>query len=77
LKYLAPYIFKVAISNRRLVSLKDRIVTFTFRKPGSNRLRSIRLEVIEFIRRFLQHVLPTGFMQFLWLCRVAHRRSRW
>jgi hypothetical protein len=63
LKYLAPYIFKVAISNRRLVSLKDRIVTFTFRKPGSNRLRSIRLEVIEFIRRFLQHVLPTGFVK--------------
>lgn len=63
LKYLAPYVFKVAISNRRLVSLKNRIVTFTFRKPGSNRLRSTRLEVIEFIRRFLQHVLPTGFVK--------------
>lgn len=63
LTYLAPYVFKVAMSNRRLVSLKNRIVTFTFRKPGSNRLRSTRLEVIEFIRRFLQHVLPTGFVK--------------
>jgi hypothetical protein len=51
------------MSNRRLVSLKNRIVTFTFRKPGSNRLRSTRLEVLEFIRRFLPHVLPTGFVK--------------
>ncbi len=63
LKDLAPYVFKVAISHRRLVGLKDRIVTFTSRKPGSNRPRTIRLAVIECIRRFLQHVLPTGFMK--------------
>jgi hypothetical protein len=63
LKYLAPYGFKGAMSNRRLVRRKNRIVTFTFRKPGSNRLRSTRLEVIEFIRRFRQHVLPTGFVK--------------
>ncbi len=63
LTYLAPYVFKVAMSNRRLVGLKDRIVTFTSRKPGSNRPRTIRLAVIECIRRFLHHVLPTGFMK--------------
>jgi hypothetical protein len=61
--YLAPYVFRVAISNRRLISLKDRIVTFPYRKPRSARPRTIHLDVIEFIRRFLQHVLPDGFMK--------------
>jgi hypothetical protein len=63
LTYLAPYVFKVAISNRRIVSLTDRIVTFTYRKPGSARPRTTQLDVLEFIRRFLQHVLPSGFMK--------------
>jgi hypothetical protein len=62
-EYLAPYVFKVAISNRRIVGLKDRIVTFTYRKPGSSRPRTTRLDVLEFMRRFLQHVLPAGFMK--------------
>ncbi len=62
-KYLAPSVFKVAISHRRIVSLKDRIVTFTYRKPGSSRPRTTRLDVLEFMRRFLQHVLPAGFMK--------------
>ena len=61
--YLAPYIFKVAISNHRLVSLKDRTVTFTYRKVGSARLRTAHLDGMEFLRRFLQHVLPDGFMK--------------
>jgi hypothetical protein len=60
---LAPYVFKVAISNRRIVSLTDRTVTFTYRKVGSARLRTAHLDVMEFLRRFLQHVLPDGFMK--------------
>jgi len=63
LQYLAPYVFKVAISNSRIVSLTDRTVTFTYRKPGSARPRTTSLDAIEFIRRFLQHVLPDGFMK--------------
>ena len=63
LKYLAPYVFKVAISNSRIVSLKDRTVTFTYRKPRSSRQRTANLDATEFIRRFLQHVLPHGFMK--------------
>ena len=58
-----PTVFKVAISNRRIVSLTDRTVTFTYRKPGSARPRTTHLDAIEFIRRFLQHVLPDGFMK--------------
>jgi hypothetical protein len=61
--YLAPYVFKVAISNSRLISLKERTVTFTYRKPDSARPRTMSLDVLEFMRRFLQHVLPSGFMK--------------
>ena len=61
--YLAPYVFKVAISHQRLVSLTDRTVTFTYRKVGSARPRTAHLDVMEFLRRFLQHVLPEGFMK--------------
>jgi Putative transposase/Transposase zinc-binding domain len=61
--YLAPSIFQVAISNHRLVSLQDRTVTFTYQKVGSVRLRTTHLDVLAFIRRFLQHVWPHGFMK--------------
>jgi len=63
LKYLAPYIFRVAISNSRITVVKDRNVTFSYRKKGSNRPRQVTLDALEFIRRFLQHVLPSGFMK--------------
>ena len=59
----APSVFTVAISNRRIVSLTDRIVTFTSRKPGSARPRTTQLDVLECRRRFLQHVVPSGFMK--------------
>jgi putative transposase len=61
LKYLAPYVFRVAISDRRIVSFDDQTVTFSYR--GSNRWRQMTLEAMEFIRRFLQHVLPSGFQK--------------
>jgi hypothetical protein len=63
LKYLAPYVFKVAIANSRIVKVENRTVTFHYKKPHSQRLRTMALDVMEFIRRFLQHVLPTGFMK--------------
>jgi hypothetical protein len=63
LEYLAPYVFKVAISNSRIIKVEDRKVFFKYRKPKSNRWRTMVLDVMEFMRRFLQHVLPTGFMK--------------
>lgn len=63
LQYLAPYVFRVAISDRRIVSCDDETVTFSYRKSGSNRWRTMTLEAMEFIRRFLQHVLPRGFQK--------------
>jgi hypothetical protein len=61
--YLAPYVFKVAISNSRIVSLTDRTVTCTYRTPGSARPRTTQLDVLEFLRRFLPHVFPDGCMK--------------
>jgi len=45
------------------VKVQDRTVLIRYRKPHSERPRILVLEVMEFIRRFLQHVLPTGFMK--------------
>ena len=61
--YLAPYVFKSAITNSRIVSIEDRQVTFRYRKGKSNRWRRRTMEVLEFIRLYLQHVLPKGFMK--------------
>lgn len=63
LHYLAPYIFRVAISDHRIRACDDHQVVFTYRKTGSRRLRSLGLEPHEFLRRFLQHVLPSGFQK--------------
>jgi hypothetical protein len=53
----------VAISNSRIIKVENRTVTFKYRKHGSSRYRSTCLDVMEFIRRFLQHILPSGFMK--------------
>lgn len=60
LKYLAPYVFRVAISNKRIVKLENGRVTFLYKHPETRRWTPMTLEVFEFIRRFLQHVLPRG-----------------
>jgi hypothetical protein len=64
LAYLARYTHRVAISNRRLVRLDERSVTFRYkdyRRNGRQRFRTMTLAPDEFIRRFLLHVLPKGF----------------
>ncbi|MCP4753922.1 MAG: hypothetical protein GY866_23815 [Proteobacteria bacterium] len=43
--------------------VEDRFVYFKYRKHGSRQYKTMRLEVMEFMRRFLQHVLPPGFMK--------------
>lgn len=63
LKYLAPYIFRVAISNRRILSMKDGQITFSYRESDSGRWRRMTVSIDEFLQRFLQHVLPKGFVK--------------
>jgi Putative transposase/Transposase zinc-binding domain len=64
LRYLGRYTHRVAISNQRIVSLQNGQVTFTWRdyKDG-NKTKLMILEVSEFIRRFLLHVLPSRFVK--------------
>ena len=64
LAYLSRYTHRVAISNRRLVALDDRGVTFRwkdYRTHGRTRNKTMSLSTDEFMRRFLLHVLPNGF----------------
>jgi hypothetical protein len=56
-------VFRVAISDRRILSCDGGTVTFSHRKSGSRRWRKTTLSAMEFIRRFLQHVLPGGFQK--------------
>jgi len=63
LRYLAPYIFRVAISNRRILKCADGKVTFSYRQSDTGQYRTATLAATEFIRRFLQHVLPKGFVK--------------
>jgi len=69
LKYLAPYIYRVALSNRRLIHLSDTgrmessQVTFAYRPSGSKKFKRGTLSAEKFIQRFLQHVLPRGFVK--------------
>jgi hypothetical protein len=64
LAYLSRYTHRVAIANSRLIAFDDNGVIFrwkNYRVDGPDRYKVMTLEVGEFIRRFLTHVLPTGF----------------
>src|SRR3974377_344466 len=60
LRYLARYVFRVAITNNRIVGLDDKAVTIHHKDRKSMHWRTTRLTGCEFMRRFLQHVLPKG-----------------
>jgi hypothetical protein len=64
LNYLGAYTHRIAISDHRLVSVDSKAVTFRWRdRAHGNRKRSLALPLHEFLRRFLQHVLPHGFVR--------------
>lgn len=75
LDYLARYIFRVAIANSRIVGLDDQTVAIRYKKRKSNRWRTCRMPGREFMRRFLQHVLPKGLhkVRYFGLWRPAKR----
>jgi hypothetical protein len=77
LKYLAPYIFRVAISNNRIVRVADDQVTFRYTVSESGRTAYCTLPVHEFLQRFLQHILPKGFVKvrYYGLFRLGNRRG--
>ena len=74
LKYLARYTHRVAISNRRLCSLENGRVNFEWKDYADrNRTKLMTLDAVEFIRRFLLHVLPTGLVRIRQLGLLANR----
>jgi hypothetical protein len=74
LKYLARYTHRVAISNSRLVNMDGDQVTFRYKDyADDNRHKTMALAAHEFIRRFLQHVLPSGFMKIRHYGLLANR----
>jgi ribosomal protein L37AE/L43A len=75
-KYLAPYIFRVAISNNRLRKLENGQVSFAYKESATDQLRHSTVSAQEFIRRFLQHVLPPRFIKvrYYGLLSPAHRQ---
>jgi Putative transposase/Transposase zinc-binding domain len=74
LKYLARYTHRVAISNSRLVSLEAGQVAFRYKDYADDRQEKVmKLAVDEFIRRFLQHVLPSGFVKIRHYGLLANR----
>jgi hypothetical protein len=69
LRYLAPYIYRVALSNRRLVRMQNSgqmessQITFQYHTSDTGQLKRCTLSAEKFIQRFLQHVLPKGFVK--------------
>ena len=63
LEYLARYTHRVAIANSRLTALKGGMVSFRYKDRKNNRLKKTTLSGVEFIRRFLLHTLPLGFVR--------------
>jgi len=77
LKYLARYTHRIAISNGRLLSLDNGQVRFRWRDSRhSNRSSVMKLDAVEFIRRFLLHVLPAGFVKIRHFGLLANRNRR-
>ena len=62
LQYLARYVFRVAITNNRIVALDDAGVTIRHKDRAAGQWRQTRLGGHEFMRRFLQHVLPISLI---------------
>jgi hypothetical protein len=77
IKYLARYTHRVAISNGRLTEIKDGQVTYRWRDSAdSNQQKLMTLDAISFIRRFLLHILPSGFVKIRHFGFMANRNRR-
>jgi hypothetical protein len=77
LKYLARYTHRVAISNARLLSMEDGRVSFEYKDyADGNKSKVMTLEATEFIRRFLQHMLPAGSVRIRQFGSLANRARK-
>ena len=63
LKYLAPYVHRVAISDNRIVACDEASVTYRYTPSGTKQSKTRRVTGMEFVRGFVQHTLPPGFQK--------------
>jgi putative transposase len=76
LTYLSRYTHGVAISNSRLLSLQDGQVSFQWRDYRDGQTKVMTLSAVEFLRRFLQHILPASFVKIRHFGFLANRCRR-
>ena len=77
LNYLARYVHRVAITNSRIISADNGKVTFRYKDSRDAQTKTMTVSAEEFIRRFLQHVLPTGVhkVRYYGLWSPSHRKN--
>jgi hypothetical protein len=63
LEYLSRYVFRIAITDRRIITVENGKVEFAWKDYRTGRFHRMKLDIDEFIRRFLLHVLPKGFLK--------------
>jgi hypothetical protein len=77
LEYLGRYTHRVAITNNRIVSVDGGTVVFSYKdRSDENKLKEIPVKAEEFIRRFLLHILPRGFMKIRYFGFLAHANKK-
>ncbi len=76
LKYLSRYVFRIALTNARLVSMDETHVTFRYKDHDTGEMRMCRLDGVEFLRRYLLHVLPRGFHKVRYYGLWHHSRRK-
>jgi len=74
IQYLSRYTHKIAISNRRIVGMENGTVSFLWRDyRDQNKMKTMTLDIVEFIRRFLLHFLPKGFVRIRYFGFLGNR----
>jgi len=76
LEYLSRYVFRIAITDRRIIEVKDGKVLFSWKDYRSGSFRRMRLDTDEFIHRFLLHTLPKGFFKVRYYGLFSSRMRR-
>ena len=78
LKYLSAYVYRTALSSRRLLKEEEGQISFKYKSNKDQQWHTLTVTAMEFIRRFLQHILPSGFQRvryYGWL--AASAQTRW
>jgi hypothetical protein len=76
IRYLGRYTHRVALANRRIISMEDGRVAFLWKDYTDNKRKTMALDASEFIRRFLLHVLPDGFVKIRYFGLLANRTRK-